>query len=94
MTATITELDPTLLEDLAPPCDLGLVDHPEPPPAEWILHWSCPCPPTHSLACTDCKDAFLALHPQHLFHCQTCAAYYRPPQTAARLIEPLNRRSS
>lgn len=91
MTATINELGDQLLQNLSPACEGFYVEHGEPPPAQWVIHWVC-CQPSYLLACTGCKDTFLALPADRPVDCPVCWIRYRPPQTAAHMIEPLDGR--
>lgn len=44
------------------------------------------------LAGTGCKDKVACLPTIRSVDCPECSSRYLPPQTAAHLIEPLNRR--
>lgn len=92
-TTAVAELE-QLLADVVPACECVYTKHLDPPPAAWVIHWVCTCAPAFVLACTGCKDAFLAIPPTRIVYCPGCATNYQPPQSAARLIEPLNRRHS
>lgn len=79
-----------LAEDLTVPCEGR---HESAPPAEWIVWWTCPCPPGYALLCTDHKDRWSSeLDAEMAILCEGCGQTFAPAPTAIRLIEPLNRR--
>jgi hypothetical protein len=90
MTVTIPDLDHHLLDELAPPCDYQSMHRDDARAAEWILWFTCPCPPPYVLLCTGCKDTYFEL--SLVATCFTCNTVYRPAAHAVRLIEPINRR--
>lgn len=57
--------------------------------AEWVLYFTCGCPPAHVLYCTACKDACVE---RDWCFCEICGTTFTPASTAYCLIEPLNRR--
>jgi hypothetical protein len=81
-TTTIEHLD----KDWDVPCT---TEHPSPERANWVLWWSCTCPPASILTCAACKDSVMGAP---LVVCDECGTKFAPGSTAVRLIEPLNRR--
>jgi len=74
-------------EDWAVPC---ATEHADPTRADWIVTWSCTCPPASVVLCTGCKDGVMGAANIVCGDCNTC---FVPGSTAIRLIEPLNRRT-
>jgi predicted Rossmann-fold nucleotide-binding protein len=75
-------------EDWALPCETS---HAETQQGEWIVTWSCACPPPSVVLCTGCKDGVMAA-PNIV--CDDCHVMFVPGSTSVRLIEPLNRRTT
>jgi hypothetical protein len=62
-------------------------------PADWILRFvgCCARAPLGFMLCDPCKTKMLA---DPAMWCNHCSTVFQPPETAFRLIEPLNRRTT